>query len=483
MSEETATEKAETALIGRVLADRYRVERLLGSGGMGSVYRAEHVLMKKAVALKVLHREMTYHPEVVARFEREAVAAARIDHPNVAAAMDCGKLEDGSFYIVLEYVDGKSLRALIDEGPIALDRALGIAAQMSEGLAAAHAAGIVHRDLKPDNVMLVTQGGNQDFAKILDFGIAKVDGPEGTPESQRALTRIGAVMGTAGYMSPEQALGQSVDQRADMYAFGVVLYEMVAGRMPYVAEEAAQILAKQLTEPPAPLPGAAPAGLTSLIDKLLEKTPDNRVQSAAELSTEITRLRSALGPGGSSTVLDLDGGGMPKSARTSPSTDDSAATLDVADGKKADSTGSSNRRRAIVAGAILAVVLGGAVFWGTRKDQNPTSAFTLSSATAALLSSLPPLPAAGPSASAEPEVEPPPSATASRTEGPGTAPTSSSSTRTTFSETKSTKTDGNTTTTKRTTRKSTVSEKKTVERKRRTGPGGIYIPPPSQWFK
>ncbi len=482
MSEETATEKAETALIGRVLADRYRVERLLGSGGMGSVYRAEHVLMKKAVALKVLHREMTYHPEVVARFEREAVAAARIGHPHVAAAMDCGKLDDGSFYIVLEYVDGKSLRTLIDEGPIALERALGVAAQMAEGLAAAHAAGIVHRDLKPDNVMLVQQGESQDFAKILDFGIAKVDGPEGTqgtPDSQRALTRVGAVMGTAGYMAPEQALGQSVDQRADMYAFGVVLYEMIAGKMPYVADEAAQILAKQLTEPPAPLPDGAPAGLRALIDKLLEKSPDGRIQTAAELSAEIARLRSGLEAGGSSTVLALDGGG-----RTTPSTDDSAATLDVADGKKREPSGPSNRRRAVIAGVALAAVLGGVLFWGTRKDENPAAPFTLSSATAALFSSLPPLPVAVPSASsesAEPE-EPAPSA-ASRTEGPGTAPTSSSSTKTTFSETKSTKTDGRTTTTKHTTRKATVTKKETVEHKRRTGPGGIYIPPPSQWFK
>lgn len=289
-------------------------------------------------------------------------------------------------------------------------------------------------------------------------------------------------MGTAGYMAPEQALGQSVDHRADMYAFGVVLYEMVAGKMPYVANEAAQILAKQLTEPPAPLPEAAPAALSSLISKLLEKTPDDRVQSATELSGELARIRSSLGSSGSSTVLDLDGGSLPKSARTTPSTDDSAATLDVAEGRKAESTRPSRQRRVLAAGALFAAVLGGVVFWGTRNGETSASPFTLSSATAALLSSLPPLPAAVTSASAEPPAEPAPSA-ASRTEGPGTLPTSSSSTRTTFSETKSTKTDGNTTTTKRASRKSTVTEKRTVERKRRTGPGGIYVPPPNQWFK
>jgi len=488
MSEAAATEHAENALVGRVLADRYRVESLLGSGGMGSVYRAEHVLMKKAVALKVLHREMTYHPEVVARFEREAIAAARIDHPNVAAAMDCGRLEDGSFYIVLEYVDGKSLRTLIEEGPLDVDRALGIAAQIADALAAAHAAGIVHRDLKPDNVMLVSQAGAADFAKVLDFGIAKVDGSDGAPEPQRALTRIGAIMGTAGYMAPEQALGQTVDARADLYAFGVLLYEMISGKQPYVADEAAQILAKQLTEHPPPLPERTPPELSSLIDRLLEKSPDDRIQTARELSEAIGRVRGSAGTFDPATVLDVDGGGLPKSARTTRSTDDSAATLDVADGKnRPDSVRTSRQRKGAMAAfaLLLASVLGAALFWRARKSDASAAPFTLSSATAALLSSLPPLPVATPSASAAPipaeDGDAPP--TMAREEGPGTAPTSSASTHTSASETKSTRTDGHTVTTKRTIRRTTVTEKKTVEHKRRTGPGGIYIPPPNQWFK
>src|SRR5690606_23745277 len=161
-------------LIGRILAERYRVTRLLGSGGMGAVYRAEHVHMRKAVALKVLHREMTAMPEVVARFEREAVAAARIEHPNVAAALDFGQLEDGAFYLVLEYIEGRSLSAALDaEGPFAPLRAVHITRQVAEALAAAHDAGVVHRDLKPDNIMLVERDGDPDFAKVLDFGIAK----------------------------------------------------------------------------------------------------------------------------------------------------------------------------------------------------------------------------------------------------------------------------------------------------------------------
>jgi serine/threonine protein kinase len=284
-------------------------------------------------------------------------------------------------------------------------------------------------------------------------------------------------------MAPEQALGQAVDQRADLYAFGVVLNEMIAGRQPYIADEAAQILAKQLTEAPAPLPAGTPAALTALIEKLLQRTPANRIESAAELAETIGRIRASFDSGGPGTVLDVDAGGLPKSARASRSTDDSAATLDVAEGKtSADSARSlRQRKRALSAAAALVfALLGAAFFWGTHKGESGAASFTLSSATAALLSSLPALPVAVPSESAAP-ADPPPAV--ARQEGPGTSPTSSSTSHTTVSETNSTKTDGHTTTTKRTSRRTTVTEKKTVEHKHRTGPGGIYIPPPNQWFK
>src|SRR5688572_16600647 len=162
------------AFVGTVLSGRYRIEKLLGEGGMGAVYAAEHTLMRKRLAVKVLHPEMSRLSEVVQRFEREATAAANIDHPNVASATDFGKLEDGSFFLVLEYVEGKSLRQLLRDGPLPLARALAIACQVTRALCAAHAAGIVHRDLKPDNVMLIPQADGTDRAKVLDFGIAKV---------------------------------------------------------------------------------------------------------------------------------------------------------------------------------------------------------------------------------------------------------------------------------------------------------------------
>ncbi len=277
-------------LIGTVIADRYRVDDRLGTGGMGAVYRAEHVLMKKAVAVKVLHREMTALEEVVKRFEREAIAAGRIEHPNVAVATDFGKLEDGSFYLVLEYVPGRSLTDVLAEGALPAERALFIARQVASALGAAHAAGIVHRDLKPDNIMLIDRGGTTDFVKVLDFGIAKVSS-EHTGGNQ--LTQLGAVFGTPAYMSPEQAAGQAVDPRADLYALGLVLHEMLAGHAVFESDDMVALLMKQLTEPPPPLPDTVDAKLAALVMQLLQKDPKDRVQSAAEL---VVSIDACLGP-------------------------------------------------------------------------------------------------------------------------------------------------------------------------------------------
>jgi serine/threonine-protein kinase len=280
---EAPDSEAGESLVGTVLAGRYRIERLLGSGGMGSVYRAEHVLMRKACAVKVLHREMTQVKEVVARFEREAVAAARIEHPNVAAATDFGQLENGSFYLVLEFIEGQSLSQLIaSQGALKEERALLIVRQIADALAAAHGAGIVHRDLKPDNVMLVAKDGSSDFVKVLDFGIAKVKIEEPGPD-QQALTRLNTVMGTPEYMAPEQARGEAVDHRADLYTVGVILYEMLAGTSPFRHEEFVVVLTKKLTEDPPALPETVSAGTRELVSRLLQRSPEDRPQSAIEV--------------------------------------------------------------------------------------------------------------------------------------------------------------------------------------------------------
>ncbi|HYQ43636.1 MAG TPA: serine/threonine-protein kinase [Polyangiaceae bacterium] len=280
------------ALLGTLLAGRYRIEALIGAGGMGAVYRAAHVHMRKAVAVKVLHKEMTAFPEVVARFEREAVAAGRIEHPHVVSASDFGKLEDGSFYLVLEFIEGQSLAKLVSKaGALSPLRALRITRQIVEALQAAHAVGIVHRDLKPDNVMLVDKDGDPDFVKVLDFGIAKVKVEE-TVE-QPALTQIGTVFGTPEYMSPEQARGELVDARSDLYTVGVILFEMLAGSSPFKDDDLVVLLTRHLTADPPPLPSSVDPMIRDLVLLLLRKDREQRPQSAAELIERIDAILSA----------------------------------------------------------------------------------------------------------------------------------------------------------------------------------------------
>jgi serine/threonine protein kinase len=281
--------------IGLLLADRYRIDALVDQGAMGRVYAGEHVLMKKRVAIKVLHRELTTVPEFVARFEREAMAAANIDNEHVVAATDFGKLSDGAVFLVLEFIVGKNLRDEMAPGPLPLVRALHITRQIAYALRSAHALGIVHRDLKPENVMLVEKAGDPDFVKVLDFGIAKVPigevGPESGPSS-RPITKAGMIFGTPEYMSPEQALGQSVDARADLYSLGVMTFEMLAGCRPFAAESQVSILGQQISAkaPPVSLraPGIAiPAPVERFLQRLLEREASRRFQSADEVLAAI----------------------------------------------------------------------------------------------------------------------------------------------------------------------------------------------------
>jgi len=289
---ETPSAPAEPrSLIGVVLSGRYLIERLIGEGGMGAVYQAEHTHMRKRLAVKVLHSEMSRMPEVVARFEREAMVAAHIEHPNVAGATDFGKLEDGSFFLVLEYVEGKGLREVITEGRLDLGRAFHVARQIAGALARAHSLGIVHRDLKPENVMLVTREKDSDFVKVLDFGIAKVKVGEftATPKaSGQALTQLGMVYGTPEYMAPEQALGQPVDARADLYALGVILFEMLTGARPYEHESKVTLLGMHVT---APIPSMrerfpdvnVPEEVDAIVARLLAKEATARFEDARAL--------------------------------------------------------------------------------------------------------------------------------------------------------------------------------------------------------
>lgn len=291
--------------IGTVLSDRYLIHALIGEGGMGKVYAGEHVLMHKRVAIKVLHKELTALADVVQRFEREAMAAANIDHPNVAAATDFGHLADDSVFLVLEYVQGISLRSEIADGALSVGRALHIARQIASALASAHARGIVHRDLKPENVMLVEKAGDPDFVKVLDFGIAKVPIQEvserGSVRPGQIITKVGMIFGTPEYMAPEQALGQVADGRADQYALGVILFEMLTGNRPYRNDSQVGMLGQQLKGPPPKLSDFAPnilvpEGVESLLERLLAVEREQRFENSLELVEAIESLLLTLQP-------------------------------------------------------------------------------------------------------------------------------------------------------------------------------------------
>ncbi len=301
--EEKDVRSSMPSLEGELLSGRYRIEAELGTGGMGAVYRAEHTLMRKRVAVKVLHPEMTRLTEVVERFEREAMAAAHIEHPNVAAATDFGKLENGSFFLVLEYVEGDSLRDVLQDGPMDPRRVIHVGKQIVAALVRAHSLGIVHRDLKPENVMLVHRDGDPDFVKVLDFGIAKVPVSQISKEAgkqHKTLTKVGMVYGTPEYMAPEQALGQDVDARADLYALGVILYEMLVGRRPFEADNPVALLGMQVTQPPPPFRQVAPSlqipmEIETVVMELLEKEAARRPTDAKQVRDAFEYLEQAFG--------------------------------------------------------------------------------------------------------------------------------------------------------------------------------------------
>ena len=273
-------------LIAQLVADRYRVIRKLGEGGMGSVYLAEHVVIEKKFALKVLAPELSRRSDLVARFLQEARSASRIGHENVIDIMDFGQSPDGLVYIAMEFLDGKDLGEIVrGKGAMEWSEAREIVLQICRALRAAHDKGIVHRDMKPENIFLIQREGQPHFVKILDFGIAKVMGLD--PNGPR-LTRTGMIFGTPEYMAPEQAEGKDTDHRADIYAVGCILYHLITGQTPFVAESFMTMLTKHLMEEPVPPSARRPdlvitPEMDALVLKALEKDREKRWQSMAEL--------------------------------------------------------------------------------------------------------------------------------------------------------------------------------------------------------
>jgi tetratricopeptide (TPR) repeat protein len=282
--------KVSDPYIGTTIDGRYLLHEKLGAGGMGAVYRATHVLMDKPVAIKLISRELTHLPQVVGRFEREARSASRLSHPHCITVTDFGRTEDGTLYLVMELLDGEPLEDMLNRlNTLPPPLAIHFTRQILEGLSHAHEAGIVHRDLKPANVMIVNQGEKRDFAIVFDFGIAKIATDTGTDNK---LTQQGMIVGTPAYISPEQALGDDADHRADLYAVGVMLYEMLTGDVPYRGAQAVDVVTMHISAdiPSLPPGRRSPVGLRQVIEQAMSKKPVDRFQTADQFLAAVNAI-------------------------------------------------------------------------------------------------------------------------------------------------------------------------------------------------
>ena len=285
----------EEKYIGTVINDRYKIIELVGTGGMGSVYLAEHEILRKKVAIKILHYEQSKRKDTVERFKREAIAASNIGQDNIVDVTDFGYTEEGNAYFVMEYVEGRSLADVMKEQPVLpLEFAVSVAAQIAVALYSAHGKGIIHRDLKPENILLTNKDGNYPFVKIVDFGISKILQADAKPDERlRTLTKSGAIFGTPEYMSPEQAAGESVEPASDIYSLGVIMYEMLTGRLPFFDDNYMKILHKhqyEFPELPSNVNPDIPSDVNALIMKCLEKKPFNRYGTMMLLLNDLKNI-------------------------------------------------------------------------------------------------------------------------------------------------------------------------------------------------
>lgn len=421
---------------GQVIENKYRIVRLLGEGGMGAVYEGENIKIQRRVAIKVLHPGYSENKDVVSRFQREAQAAGRIGNDHILEVLDLGVLDDGSNFMVLEFLDGEPLASRIQRlGRMTPQQVAPLARQMFKGLQAAHTAGIVHRDLKPDNVFILKEkAGQPDFVKIIDFGISKFQPLSGS-EGMR-MTSTGAVMGTPYYMSPEQASGsRDVDARSDLYTCGVILYECVTGRVPFDGETFNQLMFKIVLSEPPPLlevvPDLDPA-FASIIQKSMARDVNQRFQTATEFADAIKQWEES---GASVLVPTQAPGEVPGVKRAPMPSQTGMQTLSAtAAGRPANATGGNwassqagaaepaaapKKNNALIigiaAGVFAAVAAIGAVVLLRGKEEPPPAAAAAAQAPAA--------PAAAPAAPS-PVVAPaaPPATAAPAAAAPAAAP-------------------------------------------------------------
>jgi serine/threonine protein kinase len=366
--------RAAEALVGTDLDGRYRIEALLGAGGMGAVFRGHHLFLDRPVAIKVLRPHLARDPVAARRFVREARGTHAVVSDHAVQVLDCAATDDGLPYIVLELLDGRTVAdELRADGPLAPRRAVRIARGVCAALAAAHRVGLIHRDLKPENLMLVRRGGDPDHVKVLDFGLAKAMETAGDRAlSMAALTQGGVVFGTPDYMAPEQALGEPLDGRCDLYSLGATLFEMLTGQPPFSRASALAVLAAQVREPAPRLASLAPVRIPAELDDLvaacLAKRPADRPASADELAAALAGLEPTLAgagprpPSGASTAalpamtagptteLPARGSSSPSSPAGPPETDRGA--------QDEDEPGPAPRRGSLAAVVAVAAALG-----------------------------------------------------------------------------------------------------------------------------
>ncbi len=378
-------QRLDDPLIGQTLAGKYRIDKLIKTGGMGSVYLGKHVLMEKTVAIKVLRPSLAVDDAVVARFSREAKAASRISHPHAVSVTDFGEAENGVVFLVMEYLDGRTLKETIaTDGQMSLERVVEIVRQVAGALDVAHSQGVIHRDLKSDNIMLVSHNG-AEWAKVLDFGIAKIQQAEGARDVE--ITEANLVVGTPQYMSPEQCSQSGpLDARSDIYSLGIIIFEMLAGRVPFTGDSPTGIMMKQVQDPPPSIltmRDDLPVAVDEILKRALAKQPLDRPASAGELSGALSALVSPTGEtarvsgpiGAANTVANTPVNHVANDAAEETVVRPRPPVPERPMQSEPPSPSSFNPWRVMVPAAIVLVLVFGVVFLLTRgagqSDQGP----------------------------------------------------------------------------------------------------------------
>jgi serine/threonine-protein kinase len=293
---------SQDPFVGKVIDGRYEIQARIGEGGMGVVYKARQTSIDRVIAIKMLNAQMAADPNWVQRFYNEAKACSRLQHPNTIRMFDFGQTPDGRLYMTMEFLDGMSLREAVSKGPMAPQRVVKILIQCCASLAEAHSIGIIHRDIKPDNVFLLNMAGSPDFVKLLDFSVAKL------LEGDRMKTQAGVVFGTPQYMSPEQGRGLPLDARSDLYALGILAFEMLTGNVPFNDENPMTVIQMHLHGGVPPLAATIPYSVQQIVRRALEKDPSRRYQSSGEMMQHCQQVFAEVSQGG----MSVGAGGMPR---------------------------------------------------------------------------------------------------------------------------------------------------------------------------